>query len=103
MIPGRHAVLAPFFQRGVLLWLGVRALASLITMLAGGDPLRTPLGTALLLAMLTVTAGIADTSRRHEWALLGNLMVRPLALAGIFAASAVAGEVVLHALGTVLR
>ena len=103
MNPGRHAVLAPFLRRGVLLWGGVRGLMSAIMLLAGGDPLGTPFATALLVIGVTVAAGIADTFRRHEWALLGNLMVRPPVLAGIFAAPAAIGEVVLRTVGIVLQ
>lgn len=99
----RHAVLAPYVRRGLLLWCGVRALISAIMLLAGDDPLRTSFAAALLIGAVAVMAGVAETSRRHEWALLGNLMVRPQILAGIFAASAMAGEVVLRGLGIVLR
>lgn len=103
MSAGRHAVLAPYFQRGLALWCGVRALISAFLLLAGDDPLRISLAAALLIVAVAVMAGVAETSRRGEWALLGNLMVRPSVLAGTFAAAAIVGEVVLRGVGIVLR
>ena len=56
--------------------------------------LERPLRSVTLVAV-SVVASLADTQRRREWALLGNLGMHPGMLASIFAASAVGGEALL--------
>jgi hypothetical protein len=74
-------VLRAWIPRGGLLWLAVRAMASGMIALAGGDPLAPSPGRSLLLVALTVVVCFVQTARIREWMLLGNLGVTPTSLA----------------------
>ncbi len=98
-----RAVLRTWIPRGALLWLAVRAMASVLIALAGGDPLAPSAGRSLLLVALTVVVCFVQSARTREWMLLGNLGVTPMSLAVVYALPALAGEIGLTVLGALVR
>jgi hypothetical protein len=85
--------------RGASLWLGIRAIASLLIVLSGADPFRLSAATISSVIFLSVIVCFIDTWRHHERALLGNLAVSMPALAALYVLPAVVGEAVLFAVG----
>jgi hypothetical protein len=92
-------IIRAYSLRGVRLWFGVRAIASLFIALAGGNALRLSPGEILNVVLLSVAVCFIDTWRNHERALLSNLAVTQLALVGLYALPAVLGELLLLAVG----
>jgi len=92
-------IVRAFALRGTRLWLGTRALVSLFVALAGSHPLRLSAAAIIYVVLLSIAVCFIDTWWNRERALLGNLAVSPPLLAGLFAAPAVIGEVVLSMVG----
>jgi hypothetical protein len=97
------AVVRAWAPRAVVLWLGVRAIASAVLFLGGSNPLLPAPERSLLLVALTVAASFAQTSRSREWALLGNLGVSRRVLAAVYALPAVVGELLLATVAVIVR
>jgi hypothetical protein len=87
--------------RGVYLWLGTRALASLVMTLGRADPLHLSAAAHLNFVLLSVAVCFLDIGVHRERALLGNLAVSWSGLAAIFAAPAIAGELALLIVGLI--
>lgn len=95
MLPNRLIVRA-YATRGALLWVGTRAALSGVFLHGGVDPSRlssVAIGEAVVLSIVVC---FVETYRRHERALLGNLAVRPVTLAVLFAIPAILGEVAIR-------
>jgi hypothetical protein len=92
-----------YLVRGATCWLAAHAVVAIVA-LFGGLP-AIPLTAAGAVEMIAVSAalGFADTLRRREMALIGNLAIHPVALTGALAAPAVLGELILHAIATGAR
>ncbi len=93
-------IIARFAIRGVLLWLGVRLLASAVFKLAGVNPLHVGLWSTSMLIVACVAVGMVDLRRRHERILIANLGVSEGACVAFFAVPAIVAEWVLSALAT---
>ena len=85
-------IVQQYVVRGMLLWVGVRALVSAVAALAGTDPLHLTPASIMLLVGGSLALGVVDVLRRHERALLENLAVSRTALGVFFAGPAVLGE-----------
>ena len=85
-------IVQQYVVRGMLLWVGVRAIVSAVAALAGTDPLHLTPASILLLVGGSLALGVVDVLRRHERALLENLAVSRTALGVFFAGPAVLGE-----------
>ena len=81
-----------YVVRGMLLWVGVRAIVSAVAALAGTDPLHLTPALILMLVGGSVALGVVDVLRRHERALLENLAVSRTALVAFLAGPAMLGE-----------
>ncbi|MGQ0539640.1 MAG: hypothetical protein ACT4R6_11870 [Gemmatimonadaceae bacterium] len=88
-------IVRAYALRGLRLWVGTRVLVSLVLMWAETHPLRLSAGAIIQLILLSVTVCFVDTWRHRERALLGNLAVSPLVLAGLFSVPSILGETVL--------
>lgn len=95
MLPNR-LVVSTYAARGALLWAGTRAILTVVFLLGGVDPSRLSFVAIGEVVLLSVIVSFVETYRRHERALLGNLAVRPLTLAVLFAAPAILAEVVIR-------
>jgi hypothetical protein len=84
-----------YVVRGAWLWLGTRALLAIMLLLAGGSPLDLGGGGDLLAVALAVGLSFLETHLRGERFLLANLGAHPVMLGALFAAPALAGEIVL--------
>lgn len=100
MRPNRLVARAYLF-RGTKLWLVTRAALSGAFILAGDDPLRLSAAAIAGILLLSISLGYLDTRIHRESVLLGNLGVSPLSLGALFAAPALAGEILLWAFATV--
>ena len=86
-------------RRGLLLWLGARCVASAVLRLAGADVLHLAPQAVVAMIVIATAAALAQTMRLRERLFLGNLGVGLPAVAALFAAAAVAGELAVAALG----
>jgi hypothetical protein len=90
-----------YFLRGVRCWLATRALVTVVLWLGGLSALRlSSIASAEMVAM-SIGVGIFDTYLRRERDLLANLAIHPLELAGVFAAPALLGELLMTLLVSV--
>jgi hypothetical protein len=92
-------LLQAYLTRGGRLWLVTRAMLSAVFFLADVDPIHLSVPAAIEVVVLSVVVCFVDTYRNRERALLANMGVRPLAIASVFAAPAVVGEIALRAIG----
>ncbi len=76
-----------------MLWL---ALHIFLFVVSGGDILALGTRAALVFAVIGAVVGHADTSRRHEYGLLGNLGFPRQAPEAIWAATMIVLEIVLR-------
>lgn len=79
--------------RALMLWL---ALHIFLFVVSGGDILALGTRATLVLAAIGAVVGRADTSRRHEYGLLGNLGIPKHAPAAIWAATMIVVEIALR-------
>src|SRR6185437_8055272 len=91
MRPNRVIVRA-YLGRGLRLWLAVRAVGTAVLLLGHVNPIRLPVASNIQLVAFSVGVCFLETYRLRERALLGNLGVRPGALAVIFSLPAIVGE-----------
>jgi hypothetical protein len=63
-------VIKAYPMRALFLWL---ALHAFLFAVSGGEILALSYGATILLGLIGAVAGHADTSRRHEYGMLGNL------------------------------
>jgi len=91
MRPNRVIVRA-YLGRGLRLWLAVRAVGTAVLLVGHVNPIHLPVASNIQLVAFTVGVCFLETYRLRERALLGNLGVRPGALAIIFALPAIVGE-----------
>jgi hypothetical protein len=91
-------IAASYLRRGAGIWLGVRTIASLMTFLAGGNPLSLSFGATVATIAVSGALGLLETHRRHERALLGNLGVTMAMLTIMLVAPALLGELSLLAI-----
>ncbi|HWH52531.1 MAG TPA: hypothetical protein VN651_13370 [Gemmatimonadaceae bacterium] len=91
MRPNR-VIARAYFARGVRLWLVVRAAASAVLLAGQVNPIHLPLASSIQLVAFATGVCFLDTLRLRERAFLGNLGVRPSALAVMFAVPAIVGE-----------
>ena len=85
-------IVQQYVVRGILLWVGVRALVSAVAALAGTNPLHLTPASIMLLVAAAPVLGVVDVVRRHERALLENLAVSRTALVACLAGPAMLGE-----------
>lgn len=90
-------IVRAYVARGIRLWLAMRAIVTCLLLL-GASSQRLSLSAMIQLVVVSVALCFLDTHRRRERALLGNLGVRPLTLAVLFALPAVLGEMAIRAL-----
>jgi hypothetical protein len=102
MLAANWLLLRAYFLRGATLWLLTRALASVMIALADANPLTFSARSSLLIVIVAMTLGFAQTRRLHEAVLLGNLGVSRTLLAIWFAVPAVAGELIVGLAGATL-
>lgn len=81
-----------FLARSARLWIVTRILASVVVALAGANPLHLTFAATMLIVAGSLALGVAEMYRRHERMLLENLAVSRLALAVLFTAPAIVGE-----------
>ena len=91
-------IVGTYVRRGAGLWIGMRAVVTVFTLLAQGDPLRPTAGMTIGIVAVSAALGLLETHRRRERALLGNLGVSLPALALMLAVPAAIGELVLRAI-----
>lgn len=85
-----------YIARGLRMWFGTRALVTGILLLGASD-LRLSLPAMIQVVTLSIALCFVDTHRLRERALLGNLGIRPLTLATLFALPALLGELAIRA------
>jgi hypothetical protein len=88
-------VLRAYFPRAVWLWSLTRAAGTSLFALAGTSPAQISVETRIHYVLLAVAVCFVDLWVRRERALLGNLGVSRVAMASIFVAAAVIGELAL--------
>ena len=76
-----------------MLWVALHVFLSLAS---GGGFIAFGTRGTLVLAMIGAAVGYADTSRRHEFGLLGNLGISKAVPSAIWAATMVVLEIVLR-------
>lgn len=91
MRPNR-LIVRTYLGRGLGLWLVVRAVGTAVLLVGHVNPMRLPVASSIQLVAFAVGVCFLETHRQREWALLGNLGVRPGSLAVIFALPAIVGE-----------
>ena len=93
-------VVRAYVRRGARLWLASRALLAAVFLFGQADPIRTPTMGAALIILWVVGVSILETHRRGEFVLLGNLGIRPSAVAAMYAVPATVAEVALQCLAS---
>ena len=96
-------IVASYARRGAGLWIGVRAVASLFTILAQGDLLNPTAGLAIGIVAASAALALLETHRRRERALLGNLGVSLPALTLMLTWPAATGELTFLAIAAFSR
>ena len=92
-------IVRAYTLRGARLWLGTRAIVSLLIVSAGAHPLSQSAAAIFYVVLLSVAVCFIDTWRHDERALLGNLGVSAPVLACLYALPAILGEAFVLAAG----
>jgi hypothetical protein len=95
--------LQAYLVRGATCWLAAHAVVAVVAWFGSLPALPLTTSGAVDMIAVSVALGFADTLRRREMALIGNLAIHPVALTGALAAPAILGELILHAIGTGAR
>lgn len=85
-----------YLLRAAQLWVGTRALLTVIFLFARVDPLRLSAPAMLESILLSVAVNFVAVHRNRERVLLGNMGFGPLFLGALFAAPALVGELLIR-------
>jgi hypothetical protein len=92
-----------YLVRGATCWLAAHAVVGIVAWFGSLPALPLTASGAVEMIAASGALGFADTLRRREMALIGNLAIHPVALTGALATPAILGELILHAIGTGAR
>src|SRR5262245_50444633 len=95
-------IVRAYVGRAARLWLLTRLAVGIVFLFGQGDPLDVSTRNSFGLVLVSTFACVAETTRRRELVLLGNLGVSYAQLAVFFALPAIAGEALLRILMAVL-
>lgn len=99
-----HMLLAPLYIRRALgIWIVCRLAAAMMASLAGGDIVRLPLLSTLLLVSVCVALCLLDVARNRERALLANFGLSRSMVGVWSAATVIAAEAAVVALAGLAR
>lgn len=92
-------LVAAYLRRGIWLWISLRLLATAAFLFGDADPM--PFWNSGSIGMVAAVAvlAFADMHLRKEHVMIGNLGVASAVIAGICAAPAVAGEILITLVG----
>jgi hypothetical protein len=97
-------IVRAYVGRGARLWLLTRLTVGIVASFATLNPLDVSTRNSVGLVVVTAFACAAETTRRRELVLIGNLGVSYVQLAAFFALPAIAGEALLRiAVATFVR
>jgi hypothetical protein len=83
-----------------MLWL---ALHAFLFAVSGGDIIALGTKAAIVLAVIGAVVGHADTSRRHEYGILGNLGISRHTPAAAWAGTMIVCEIALRIIESLIR
>ena len=89
-------IVRAYVGRGARLWLLTRLAVGIVALFGQLNPLDVSTRSSFGFVVLTTLACAAETTRRRELVLLGNLGVSHAQLAAFFALPAIAGESLLR-------
>jgi len=89
--------LQAYLVRGATCWLAAHAVVAAVAWFGGLPALPLSASAAFEMVVASVALGFVDALRRREMALIGNLAIHPVVLAGALATPAIVGELILRA------